>query len=176
MEVKLAFIDHLLGLERRVCRIYEKWAANESFSDDIRSFWREMADDEKRHLAILEQSAGLLNFAASAPPTSSGQRERITREISTAERASDNPERPIEEVFGQAIALESSELNQLDDAWVRGFPPELGNLMEAWTPAHDQHIRRLAAAVRRFTISESLHEAAAALLSQHGRKKRAYSA
>lgn len=176
MEAKHAFIDHLLGLERRVCRIYEKWAGDESFSDDMRSFWREMADDEKRHLAILEQSAGLLNFAGSAPPTSTEQRERITREISTAERASDNPERSIEEVFGQALALESSELNQLDDAWVRGFPPKLANLMEAWTPAHDEHIRRLADAVRRFTRSESLHEAAAALLSRHERETRACSA
>ena len=175
MEARLAFIDHLLGLERRVCRIYEKWAANESFSDDVRSFWREMADDEKRHLAILEQSAGLLNFAASAPPTSAGQREKIDREISTAERVSDNSEQPIEEVFGQALALERSELNQLDDAWVRGFAPELANLMEAWTPAHDEHIRRLADAVRRFTVSESLHEAAAAFVSQHKREKRAHS-
>jgi len=172
MEAKHAFVDRLLALERRVYRIYEKWAANESFSDDMRSLWRDMADDEKQHFAILEQSAGLLNFAASAPPIAAEQREKISAAIATAERASDNPKPAIEEVFGHALALESSELNQLDDAWLKGFQSSAASLTQDWTPAHDQHIRRLADAVRRFTVSEALHRDAAALLSQYEREKR----
>ena len=64
MEAKLAYVDSLLSLERRVCRVYQGWAANGNLSAGLRSFFKVMAEEEKQHLAILEHSASLLNFAA----------------------------------------------------------------------------------------------------------------
>jgi hypothetical protein len=165
MDVKLAFIGGLLDLERRVCRIYERWADNKYFSEELRSFWKEMVCEEKQHLAILERSAGLLNFAA-APRASAEHMERVAKEVSAVERASQDPEPAIDAVLGHALALESCELNELDDAWLRGFQPDPGNLTETWGPAQERHIRRLVDAVRRFATDDDLRKEAAALLAR----------
>lgn len=165
MEAKLAYVDSLLSLERRVCRVYQGWAANENLSAGLRSFFKVMADEEKQHLAILEHSAGLLNFAAAPPPDAAAQIAAIEAHVSMAERAKDKPDVGVEEALGHALALESSELNQLDDAWLRGFNPDLGKLRQAWTPAHQEHIQRLCRAVDEFTANDNLRREAAELLS-----------
>lgn len=171
MEAKLTFIDRLLTLERRVCRVYQRWAANQTFSADLRSFFSAMAEEEEQHRAILERSASLLNFAAVPPQTSDAQMEKIEAEISTAERAGEKPGLTADEALGHALALESSELNRFDDAWLRGFHPDLGTLTQAVMPEFELHIRRLSDAVSRFTANENLHKEAAALLSEYERRK-----
>lgn len=79
MQAKLTFVDRLLALERRVCRVYENWAANQSFSRDLRSFFSAMAEEEEQHIVILERSASLLNFAPVPPPVSDAKSKRSTR-------------------------------------------------------------------------------------------------
>ena len=161
--IKLAFIERLLNLERRVCHIYQNLAANESFAAEARGFWRDMAEDEKQHQLILERSAGLLNFAA-APEMPEARIQEIEATVKAAEYACRRPEVTSDEALRHALALESSELNQLDDAWLSGFHPKLTSLSNALVPAHDIHLRRLADAVARFTTDESLHSQAKALL------------
>ncbi len=171
METKLAFVDRLLMLERRVCRIYRNWAANERFPADLRSFWGDMAEDEKQHITTLERSAGLLNFAVAPLDTSTAQIEKIEAKISSPEGVSDEPELSVDQALSHAIALEGSELNQLDNSWLEGFHPDLGKLLQAWTPAHEEHIRRLSDAVYRFARNENLHKEASALLSEYERQQ-----
>lgn len=165
MDAKLTFVDRLLTFERRVCRIYESWAAHSVFSSEVRSFFNDMAQEEKQHLAILERSAALLNFAPAPPLTSSSQLEKIEATIATAEQVSDTL--TLDEALAHALALESSELNLLDDAWLRGFHPDLEKITQAKTPVYGDHIRRLSDAARRFTANQSLQKKAAALLSAY---------
>ena len=167
MEAKLDFIDRLLKLERRVYRIYEKWSANDIFSTDLRAFWRDMANDEMDHIAILERSAGQLNFATPPPPLTAEQVAAIEKVISTAEQAGKKPEITAEEALGHALSLESSELNDVDDAWVQGFKPDVGNLTQAWIPAQREHFQRLFDAICKFSGNGNLHKEAGALLSNH---------
>ncbi len=171
MQAKHTFVDRLIAIERRVCRVYQKWTANDTFSADLRSFFRAMAEEEKQHLAILERSAGLLNLAAAPPHSATAQMEKVEAQISMAERVGDKPDSAADEVLGHSLALESSELNQLDNAWLKGFQPDLANLQQAWLPAHEEHIRRLSDAICRFTANENLHKEAAALLSEYERQK-----
>ncbi|MGB7951298.1 MAG: hypothetical protein WCH75_26750 [Candidatus Binatia bacterium] len=171
MEAKLALVDRLLKLERRACRVYQNWAANKALSADLRSFCRDMAEEEKQHLVILERSAGLLNFVAAAPQTATPQMEKIEAIISTAERASEKTEITADEALGHALAMESSELNQLEDAWLGGFRPDFATLTQSVMPAHEEHIRHLSNAIGRFTANENLHREAAALLSEYERQK-----
>ena len=166
MEAKLAFVDCLLKLERRVYRIYEAWADNENFSTELRAFWRDMADDEKEHITILEHSAGLLNFATVPRSASGAQMARIEKAISRAEHATH--EMTVDGALSYALALENSEINGVDDAWLRSFKPDLANLTKAWVPAHEQHLRRLSDAIRKFSRKENLHKQAAVLLSAYG--------
>ena len=175
MDARLDLVDRLLTLERRVCRIYQKWAGNETFSSDLRTFWREMAEDEEGHLAILERSAGLLNFAAAPPETSTAQIQQVEAKLSTAEHVSGKSELTIEEALGHALTLESSELNGLDEAWLRGFHPDLATLTRAGMPKHEEHIRRLCEAIDKFTADDNLRKGAAALVAQYQRQEAAHS-
>jgi rubrerythrin len=171
MDAKLAFVDRLLKLERRVCRVYQRWAANQSFSADLRSLFREMAEEEKHHLNILESSASLLNFAAVPPQISGAQMVKIDATIAAAEQASEKPELTADEALGHALALEGSELNHIGDAWMGGFQPDLDALTRAGRPAYERHIRRLSDAVGRFTNDENLRKQAAALWSEYQREQ-----
>ena len=163
--IKFAFIERLLNLERRVCHIYQTLAGNESFAAEARAFWRDMAEDEKQHHIILERSAGLLNFAAEPPDLSQAQIQQLQATLEAAEYACGRPEVTSDEALRHALALESSELNQLDDKWLSGFHPKLTSLSNALLPAHDIHLRRLADAVAKFSADETLHRQARALLS-----------
>jgi hypothetical protein len=171
VEAKLAFIDRLLSFERRVRRVYRRWAANQSFPADLRSFFGDMAEEETRHLAILERSAGLLNFAAMPLQTATAELTKIEAAIAAAERASENPDLTPEEALGHALALESSELNQIGAAWLSRFQPGFNALTQGGELAFEQHIRRLSDAIGRFTANENLHKQAAKLLSAYARPK-----
>jgi hypothetical protein len=162
--MKFVFIERLLNLERRVCHIYQNLAANESFAAEIRGFWRDMAEDEKQHQLILDRSAGLLNFAAEPPDMPEARIQEIEATVKAAEYACRRPEVTSDEALRHALALESSELNQLDDAWLSSFHPKLTSLSNAMVPAHDIHLQRLADAVARFSTDETLHSQARALL------------
>ncbi|HEX5607977.1 MAG TPA: hypothetical protein VFY96_15740 [Candidatus Binatia bacterium] len=167
MDPKLLFVDRLLQLERRIGRIYQKWAAHENFPADLRSFCKAMADDEQQHLTILERSAGLLNFASTPPASAATRLKNVETAIAEAERFSDRPDLEIDGLLSRALALESSELNQLDDTWLASFQPDLGKLTQGWAHAHEEHLHRLYDATSRFTANENLYKQAAALLSRY---------
>ena len=50
--------------------------------------------------------------------------EKIEATIAAAERASETLELSADDALRHALTLESSELNQLDDAWLREFHPD----------------------------------------------------
>lgn len=166
MDAKRRYVDRLIDFERRAYRIYARWAANENLPHDVRELWRAMAEEEKQHLAILERSAGLLNFAAAPPPESPQKLENIAAQIETVERMMIEPETALDTLLDYALALETSELNQLGDTWLKSFQPDIANLTPLWIPAYEHHIQRLASAVHRYSTDENLHKKAAALSSQ----------
>ncbi len=167
MDPRLAFVDRLLQFERRINRIYRNWAANKIFSAALRSFWEGMADDEQEQLKILERSASLLSFASAPPLLAPDQMMKVEAAIAAAERFAATSEPDIEGTLSHALALECSEFKELDDIWLTSFQPDVGQLTQGWTHAHENHLQRLYQAICRFTHDEKLHKEAGALLSRH---------
>ncbi len=76
-----------------------------------------------------------------------------------------------DEAFHQALVLEGSELNSLDEAWFRGFRPTLRILLQAMTPEEEIHLRRLVEAMHSFSMDKALQQQAATLWTTYQRQK-----
>jgi len=122
-----------------------------------------MAEDERHHLAILERSAGLLDVMDAPPEVPEEVLVGVATKLVAAEAAVQRPDLSSDEALRQALILESSELNSLDEAWFGGFRPTLGSLLQAMAPEEEVHIRRLVEAAQAFSADTALHAQATAV-------------
>jgi rubrerythrin len=164
-------LNRLLDFERRVRRLYLILSEQASLPAEVRFFWHRMAEDESHHLAILERSGSLLDLMESPPEVSETVLAGIEAKIAAAEAAVQHPDLSIDAALRQALILEGSEVNSLDEAWFHGFRPMLGSVLQAMGPEEAVHIRRLVQAVHTFSPDKGLQHQAAVLWSayQHGR-------
>jgi rubrerythrin len=153
-------LDRLIECERRVRRVYLTLGDRTDFPAEVRFFWNCMAEDERHHLAILERSASLLDLMDSPPETSEEALTGVAAKIAAAEAAVERPDLSSDEAFRQALNLESSEPNSLDEAWFGGFRPTLGSLLQAMAPEEEMHIHRLIEAAQAFSADTALHSQA----------------
>jgi glutamate dehydrogenase (NAD(P)+) len=160
-------LEHLVDFERRIRRVYLTLGDRVSFPAEVRFLWNSMAEDERHHLAILERSSGLLDLMELPPQVSERTRSTLEAKVAAAEAAVARPELSSDEAFTQALILEGSELNSLDEAWFGGFRPTLGSLLQAMWPEEEVHIRRLVEAVQTFSTDATLQQQAAALWSAY---------
>jgi hypothetical protein len=142
-----------------------------AFPAELRYLWNTLAEDERHHLAILERSAGLLDLMDSPPVVSEEILAEIEGKVATAEAILQRADLGADEVLRQALILEGSELNRLDEAWFHGFRPALGGLLRAMMPSEDTHIRRLVEGVHIFSLDKALHRQAAALWTTYQSNK-----
>jgi rubrerythrin len=156
-------LDRLANCERRVRHLYLNLGDRAAFPADVRFFWNCMAEDERHHLAILERSAGLLDLMDTPPEVQEEQLTTVEAMIATAEDLAAQSEVSSDDAFRQALALEGSELNSLDEAWFRSFRPTLRMLLQAMTPEEEVHLRRLVEAVHSFSPDKALQQQAATL-------------
>jgi hypothetical protein len=156
-------LDRLIAYEHRVYRMYRTLGDRADFPVELRYLWNTLAEDERHHLVILERSAGLLDMMDSPPVVSEEILAEIEVKVTTAEVALQCADLGTDEALCQALILEGSELNSLDEAWFQGFRPALGGLLRAMIPAEDIHIRRLVEGVHTFSLDKTLHHRAVTL-------------
>lgn len=163
--------ERLVDFERRVRHLYLIWGAREHFSPELRFFWNCMAEDERHHLAILERSVSLLDLMELTPEVADDVLTGVEEKVTTAEAAAEQELLPSDEALRQAVILEGSELNHLDEAWFRGFQPKLTALLHAMMPEEEVHLRRLVEAVHTFSSDEALQDKAALLWSTYQQQR-----
>jgi hypothetical protein len=164
-------LEQLLALEKRVRQVYVLLSQHPHLPADFRAVWQAMAEDETRHIVALERSAHLFSVMVSPPAISAQELSDVEVAISTAEATAQRPNLNSGEVFRQVLALEGSELNRIDEAWMHSFLPTTSLLLEALTPATQPHIRRLVEAVHRFSTDTTLHAEADALWALYDKPK-----
>lgn len=164
-------LDRLIEFERRVRRLYLTLGDRADTPAEVRFFWNSMAEDERHHLAILERSSGLLDIMDCPPAVSEETLAAVDAKITAAEKEIQRPDLSTDEALRQALILEGSELNGLDETWFRGFRPTLGSLLQAMAPEEEVHIRRLVEAVNTFSRDKALQEQAAAVWSALQKKR-----
>jgi hypothetical protein len=91
--------------------------------------------------------------------------------VATAEAVVQNPDLTDDEALGQALAMEGSELNRLEDAWLHGFRITTSLLLRTLAPEMPSHIRRLVDAAHSFTANPALREQADALWATYQGQK-----
>jgi hypothetical protein len=156
-------LQHLIDLERRVRDIYRILSDRPQCSPVRRSFWQAMADDETHDIVTLERSAYVCDVMEHPPSIPDAVLTRLLAVVASAEAVVQNPSLTEDEALRQALHLEASELNRLEDAWLRGFRVTTSLLLRALAPEMPSHIRRLVDAVYAFSTDPTLHAQADAL-------------
>lgn len=162
-------LDRLIDFERRIRWLYLTLGDRANLSAEVRFFWNCMAEDERHHLAILERSGGLLDLMESPPEVPEEALAEIEAKIAAAEATAQRTDLSTDEALRQALILEGSEINSLDEAWFHGFRPVLGALLQAMMPEEEVHIRRLVEAAQTFSTDKALQHQAAVLWSTYQR-------
>ena len=160
-------LERLIDLERRVYRIYCTLGDCTTFQAGTRFFWKCMAEDEQRHLAVLQRSAQLLDLVESPPSVPEEILTDVDAKIEAAEIAVQSSGIPLDDAFRHALVLESSELNRLDEVWFHGFQPAIGEMLRVFAPSEDEHLRRLVEAVQASSHEKALHDQATQIWIAH---------
>jgi hypothetical protein len=160
-------LGQLIGLERRVRQVYRLLSERPQFSPALRALWKDMAEDETHHIITLERSAYVPEALAHPPTIADAVLAGVEKTIATAEGVAQNPSLTKDDALRQALLLEGSELNRLDDAWLHGFRITASLLLRALAPDLPSHIRRLVDAVHRCSTDETLHTQADALWASY---------
>lgn len=133
------------------------------YSPALRSFWQAMAEDETHHIVTLERSAHVCDVMEYPPSIPDDVLARLEAVVASAEAAVQNPSLTEDEALRQALHLEGSELNRLEDAWLQGFRVTTSLLLRALAPEMPSHIRHLVDAVHSSSADPTLHAQADAL-------------
>jgi hypothetical protein len=165
------FFHRLLDYERRIASLYLSLGNRSTFSRELRTFWHRMAEDERRHVLVLQRSTAVQDLQESTPVGSDDLFYEIDRQLAAAEAALGQIDIGVDEALRHAVLLESSELNRLSDAWFHSFPPALRTLLTALMPEDNVHLRHLLEAVHAFSSDKALHEQAISLWVKYQRIK-----
>ena len=159
--------EHLLALERRVRHLYDLLSRRQQFPAELRGMWEAMAGDETHHIVSLERSAHLFSVMDFPPSIPDQVLASVEAVLATAEDTIQQPSIGCDDAFRQALRIEGSELNRLEEAWMQGFRPTTALLLQTLAPEAPSHIRRLVDAVHSFSSDTALHAEADALWARY---------
>jgi hypothetical protein len=165
-------LEQLLALEQRVRHVYTLLSQRQQFPAQLREVWKALAEDETHHIIALERSAHLFSVMESPPSISEQTLARVENALATAESLAQQPSLSSDEAFHQALQIEGSELNHMDEAWMHGFRSTTSLLLETLSPATQPHIRRLVDAIHQFSTNPTLIAEADAVLAQYQASQR----
>ena len=166
-------LEQLLALERRVRHLYDLLSRRQQFPADLRAVWETMAGDETHHIVALERSAHLFSVMDFPPSVPDHVLASVEAVLATAEAAIQQPSLTSDDAFRQALRIEGSELNRLDEAWIHGFRSTTALLLQTLAPEERQHLRRLIDAVHSFSSDTALHAEADILWAQYDKSHHA---
>lgn len=158
--------EQLLALERRVRDLYVLLSQRQQFPAELRAVWEALAGDETHHIVALERSAHLFSVIDFPPSVPDHVVESVETVLATAEATIRQPSLTSDDAFRQALRIEGSELNRLEEAWMHGFRSTTALLLQTLAPEEQPHLQRLIAAVHRFSSDTALHAEANALGAQ----------
>jgi len=160
-------LEQLLALEQRVRHVYVLLSQRPQFPAELCAVWKAMAEDEAHHIVALERSAHLFSVMDFPPSIPNHVVTSVEAVIARAESALQQPRLTSDDALHQALQIEGSELNHLDEAWRHGFRSTTSLLLQTFAPETQQHIRRLIDAVHRFSTDTALQAEADALRAQY---------
>lgn len=156
-------LERLITLERRVRQVYRNLSEHPQCAPAQRALWQAMADDETHDIVALERSAYVCDVMDHPPDIPDDMLAGVEAVVTAAEAVVQNPGLTEDEALRQALHLEESELNRLEDAWLHGFRITTSLLLRALAPDMQTHIGRLVDAVHSSSADPSLHAQANAL-------------
>jgi hypothetical protein len=168
-------LQHLIALERRVRDIYRLLSDRPQCAPALRSLWQAMAEDETHDIVTLERSAYVCDVMEHPPAIPDEVLTCMEAVVATAEAIVQNPRLTEDEALGQALHLEASELNRMEDDWLHGFRVTTSLLLRALAPEMSSHIRRLVEAVHKSSTDPTLHAQADALWAAYHKHQEAAS-
>jgi len=160
-------LEQLLALEQRVRHLYVLLSQQTQFPAEVCTVWKALAEDETHHIVALERSAHLFSVMDSPPSIPHQVLASVEALVTNAEAQIQQPSLTCEDALHQALQLEGSELNHLEEAWLQGFRPTTSLLLQTLAPGVQPHIHRLVEAVHRFSSDPTLHAEADALQAQY---------
>lgn len=156
-------LHELIACEQRIRAWYRALGAKTDLPAEARFFWNCMAEDERQHLAMLQQSDRLADLMASPPPLSEEVLARVQALITSAEAVLRQEHVSVEEALAYTMAIEKAGVNELAERWIEGFPGSVGWLLRQSGPEMEVHFRRLIDAVDTLSGDHGLHQQAVAL-------------
>ena len=169
------FLHELIACEQRIRAWYRALGAKTELPAEARFFWNCMAEDERQHLAMLQQSDRLVDLMTFLPPLSEEVLARVQALITSAEATLRQDHMSVEEALSYTVAIENAGVNELAERWIEGFPGSVGWLLRQSGPEMEVHFRRLIDAVDTLSGDLELHQQAVALwnashvsLPEHG--------
>ena len=149
-------LHELIACEQRIRAWYRVLGVKSDLPGEARFFWNCMAEDERQHLAMLQQSDRLVDLMESAPPLSEEVLVRVQALITSAEIALQQSSFSVEEALSYTVALEHAGLNELAELWIEGFPRSVSWLLRQSGPEREVHFRRLIDAVDMLSIHKTI--------------------
>jgi len=160
-------LEQLLALEQRVRHVYVLLSQGQQFPVELRTVWKTMAEDETHHIVALERSAHLFSVMDFPPSIPDHVLASVEAVLAAAEATAQQTSLTSDAAFHQALQIEGSELNRLDEAWMHGFRSTTNVLLQALAPETQRHVRLLIDAVHRFSTDTTLHAEADTLWTQY---------
>ena len=150
------------AIERLVSKIYFRFSHLFLAQPELRDFWWEMAREEEQHACILQACRAVIENFAEAKLESTINRDKA-QQLSlrfNAFLAQGTPSLTVEDAFGIAVDIESSEIDAIYSKLIHMGGEAIARTMEnLGVPASIQR-QKLKLALRRFCSSPELLSAA----------------
>lgn len=156
-------LHELIACKQRICSWYRALGAKIDLPTEARFFWNCMAEDERQHLAMLQQSDRLVDLMAVPPLLSEEVLVRVQALMTAAEAVLRQNTVGVEQALSYTIAIEQSGVNELTERWVEAFPENVGWLLRQSGPEMEVHFRRLIDAIDTLSSDHRMHQQAVAL-------------
>jgi hypothetical protein len=156
-------LHELIACEQRIRAWYRALGARNGLPIEARFFWNCMAEDERQHLTMLQQSDRLVDLMVSPPPLSEEVLVRVQALLASAETALRQEDLRVEDALSYTVAIETVGLNELAERWIEGFPGSVGWFLRQSGPEMEVHFRRLIDAVDTLSGDQRLHQLALTL-------------
>jgi hypothetical protein len=152
MKRELTIYRQFIRFEERAAALYLKMASH--FSEDRRlgDFWFEMGMEEKQHAGLLQFCVAEQLFSEGLP--NAKEIRELNARFRILERRAANPSLTVDDAFGIAMELETSEVNAIYCHLTMPLHRSMYLLRRKIATLAPDHVSNLLAAARTFRVNE----------------------